>query len=167
MEGIYYTIMMEKKQCSKCSQIKSVSEFHKNKMGKFGVEATCKSCASERRVIQWEKQTQEERKEKMKVYMAKQKQKPGYKEREKNYSLKKQFGITLDDYNTMLFEQNGCCAICNTHHTEFSKALAVDHCHETGKVRGLLCTCCNSAIGKFRDDIELLKSAIKYLNNGS
>ena len=77
--------------------------------------------------------------------------------------LKQKYGITLDDYNTMFTQQNGCCSICGKHQSEISRTLAVDHCHTTGKIRGLLCMPCNLAIGKLNDDITLLKNAIKYL----
>lgn len=83
----------------------------------------------------------------------------------KNQHLKRTFGITLDDYNVILFKQNGCCAICDTHHTEFSKALYVDHCHTTGKIRGLLCNSCNLVLGKVKDDTKILKQAVIYLNH--
>jgi hypothetical protein len=81
----------------------------------------------------------------------------------RNQRLKMQFGITLDDYNQMLFNQNGCCAICDKHHTEFNRGFAVDHCHTTDKIRGLLCINCNLAIGNFYDNITILKNAIKYI----
>ena len=81
----------------------------------------------------------------------------------KNSILKTNYGITLEDYNIMLFQQDGCCAICETHHTELKRKLAVDHNHITGEVRGLLCVNCNLAIGNLKDDITLLKKAIKYL----
>ncbi len=83
----------------------------------------------------------------------------------KNNRLKRDFGITLDDYNQMLFKQSGCCAICNIHHTEFSRALYVDHCHTTGKIRGLLCNSCNLVLGKIKDNITILKQSIKYLKH--
>jgi hypothetical protein len=79
--------------------------------------------------------------------------------------LKREYGIDLNRYNQMFEEQNGCCKICNQHQSNFSRAFAVDHCHATGKVRGLLCFKCNTALGKFNDDITLLKNAIKYLKN--
>jgi hypothetical protein len=84
----------------------------------------------------------------------------------KEYALKYKYGITLEDYNIMLFEQDGCCAICGIHHTEIKKSLHVDHCHTTGKVRGLLCYSCNTILGHAQDDINILKKTIKYLNNG-
>lgn len=55
------------------------------------------------------------------------------------------------------------CAICNLHQAELSLTLAVDHCHKTGKIRGLLCVNCNQGIGKFKDSVFLLEAAIKYL----
>jgi len=81
----------------------------------------------------------------------------------RNRQLLRFFGITIEDYEEMLEEQNGRCSICGKHHTEEGKALAVDHCHETGKVRGLLCSCCNTAIGLLQDNTDLLRNAIDYL----
>ncbi len=77
--------------------------------------------------------------------------------------LKRIFGITLDDYNNMLLSQNSRCDICKKHQSEFKQRLAVDHCHKTNKVRGLLCFPCNTGIGRFGDDIKMLEAAIAYL----
>jgi len=78
--------------------------------------------------------------------------------------LFKKYGITEADYNQMFVNQNGRCLICkNT--AEKGKRLFVDHCHETGKVRGLLCNLCNSGLGFFKDSSANLKNAIKYLKN--
>jgi len=79
----------------------------------------------------------------------------------KNNELRKRFGITLEDYNNMLEAQNHKCKICGG--TDSHQALSVDHCHTTGKIRGLLCTDCNKGIGMFKDNITLLQSAIEYL----
>jgi len=81
----------------------------------------------------------------------------------KNNELRKKFGITLEDYNKMYEEQNGCCKICNSSYSKEKQALSVDHCHITGKVRGLLCNTCNRALGMFKDSQEILESAAKYL----
>ena len=87
-----------------------------------------------------------------------------YRKKEKNYNLKKNYGINIDQYNDMLNAQNNKCLIC---HTEFKtmKSTYIDHNHITGKVRGLLCVKCNSGIGYLNDDINLLKEAINYLIN--
>lgn len=83
--------------------------------------------------------------------------------------LKNKFGITLDQYNEMLRIQNGLCAICFQPETVIDKrnnkviALAVDHNHITGEVRGLLCARCNISLGGFQDSPENLKNAALYL----
>lgn len=87
----------------------------------------------------------------------------GTKEYVRNCYLLHLYGITLDDYNTLFINQNGCCAICNKHQSELDETLNVDHCHKTSKVRGLLCGACNRGIGKLKEDINILNNAIKYL----
>ena len=82
---------------------------------------------------------------------------------QRNGELKRNFGISYAEYLIMLDAQQNQCAICSVDASEFDKAFAVDHCHSTGKVRGLLCWHCNTSIGKFKDDVELLQRAIKYL----
>ena len=81
------------------------------------------------------------------------------------YHLKTKYGITLDDYDTMLITQGGGCAICGTNDTGSRARLSVDHDHATGAVRGLLCQPCNIGIGHFKDDLDKLLSAIKYLKD--
>lgn len=80
---------------------------------------------------------------------------------DKNTKLKRSYGITLDDYESLSKHQNDKCAICNKE--EVGKRLAVDHCHATGKIRGLLCQKCNRALGMFQDDTKIIKNAINYL----
>lgn len=86
---------------------------------------------------------------------------------QKARALRDSFGISLEEYEKMLSEQNGVCAICikpETHKRNGKlKALAVDHNHKTGAIRGLLCSDCNTGIGKLKDDPEVLRSAIRYL----
>jgi hypothetical protein len=86
----------------------------------------------------------------------------------RNSHLKSRYNISLEDYNKLLITQNNVCSIClksedSKHQSGKIKALAVDHCHKTGKVRGLLCSKCNKGIGMFKDNIETLYAAIKYL----
>lgn len=81
----------------------------------------------------------------------------------KDYNLRKQYGINLEQYNQLLAEQNANCAICGLNQSEIPLGLAVDHNHKTNCVRGLLCLNCNQGIGKFKDDPELLLKAIGYL----
>lgn len=83
----------------------------------------------------------------------------------KNYVLMSRFGMSLGEYNQLLKEQNECCKICGQKETVDNKTLSVDHCHKTGKVRGLLCHSCNVGLGAFKDNPESLKKAIDYLSN--
>lgn len=81
---------------------------------------------------------------------------------ERNYAshIKSTYGLTLDQYDRMLDNQNGVCAICGQ--PEIMRRLAVDHDHETGKVRGLLCTQCNFKLGILEDE-DFVSRATEYL----
>ena len=78
-------------------------------------------------------------------------------------NLKHAFGMTLSQYQEMLESQRGCCKICGRHQKEFKKRLCVDHCHDTGKIRGLLCNHCNYLVGSVETESELLDKCRKYL----
>jgi hypothetical protein len=92
-----------------------------------------------------------------------------YRKTSVNNHLKRNYGITLDEYDAMLDEQDGKCKICGK--TEARKTtgrtqrmpLFVDHCHKTNQVRGLLCSHCNAGLGMFRENEELFVRAISYL----
>lgn len=77
---------------------------------------------------------------------------------------KAKYGISLEEYNGMFADQNGCCKICKTHQVEFKRKLHVDHCHKTGKVRGLLCHNCNLAIGCLKEDPAIIAAALEYVS---
>jgi len=123
--------------CSTCKVEKKYSEFNRHKSQPHGFGYCCKECLAKKH--------------------------DPVKARTKR--IKKVFGITFDDYNRMLKSQNNRCAICDSTATgnRRHKNLNVDHCHTTGKVRGLLCHGCNAGIGSMKDDIEILKKAIAYL----
>jgi hypothetical protein len=88
---------------------------------------------------------------------------------EKGRALRESFNISLDQYLEMHDRQGGKCAICGQPEMQMRngkiKALAVDHNHKTGAIRGLLCSDCNTGIGKLKDDVKVLQSAIRYLNS--
>lgn len=96
-----------------------------------------------------------------------------YKRMQRDANLKHAYGMTHDDFEVMLAEQGGKCKICkrglshelgkrNTPDTP-----AIDHCHTTGKVRGVLCLNCNTVLGKAYDNVDILSSAITYLKGAS
>ncbi len=77
--------------------------------------------------------------------------------------LKKKYGITIEQYNRMLIEQNNSCAICGKDADKCHNGLYVDHNHATGKIRKLLCRDCNVGIGHLMEDVLILRKAIEYL----
>ena len=97
----------------------------------------------------------------------------GYREKNRETLAAKQrertFGISHAEYAEFHQKQNGVCAICFKPETAIRngkvKSLAVDHCHKTGKIRGLLCSDCNTGIGKLKEDRNILSAAIRYLND--
>lgn len=81
----------------------------------------------------------------------------------RNWRFKRKYGISLDDYNVMLEKQHGVCAICGKLPFGRYKRLCVDHNHDTGVVRGLLCVSCNHLLGDCYEDVNTLRLAILYL----
>lgn len=88
---------------------------------------------------------------------------------QKARALRESFDLSVEQYSQMLKSQGGVCAICKEPETHMRngkiKALAVDHDHKTGEIRGLLCFDCNTGIGKLKDDPKVLQSAIRYLED--
>lgn len=108
--------------------------------------------------------------EKYKEAVIKYRQTDKYRASMRNNRYKRLFGISLDEYNEMLENQNYVCLICHCpetskHNNQKIKELAVDHCHSTGKVRGLLCDRCNHILGLAKDSKTLLLNAIAYLGD--
>lgn len=87
--------------------------------------------------------------------------------KEKERTLRSDFDIGIREYEAMIVAQNGKCAICNQIETTKRRgkdvALSVDHCHETGAIRGLLCNNCNNGLGQFKDNAQNLLNAVAYL----
>ena len=83
-----------------------------------------------------------------------------------NRHLKRVYGITIEEYESMLDDRDGKCDICGrTDSRHRSGKMQVDHCHESGEIRGILCFPCNSSLGGFGDDIETLRKALKYMES--
>lgn len=182
----------DKKICGNCNQILHISYFNKQKNGKYGLESCCKSCKSylnEKRnnsKISYLKKCrvcglEAKNSNDLSLFSKSIRNKFGRdniclkckNEKNKNDSVKykeikifKKFGITKKEYDDMVLNQNNKCAICGKDKKDFNgigNSFHVDHCHSTGKVRGLLCSNCNTGLGQFKDDIMSLENAIKYL----
>lgn len=164
------------KKCKKCLIDKKLDSFKKKKGGKLGVDSRCKECESTHRKSKEYRGRENKRKafrkenelgynEKIKNGLKK--YKSDNKEKvalvQKNWFLKKLYGIDISEFDKMYNEQNGCCAICEKHQSLLSKGLSVDHDHETGKIRKLLCGNCNTAIGLLDENILMFNKCIDYL----
>ena len=137
--------------CTGCKKVKDVECFDKHPLGKGGRHPKCKTCRSEYESQRHANLTEEQRqaiRDSRKSDLSK---------------FNNRFGrhkITRDDYLKMVEEQDGKCAICGDYQ---GVALVIDHCHTENKVRQLLCRNCNCGLGMFREKIETLETAIRYL----
>lgn len=134
------------KACKGCKEIKPLEDYYPNKRYKDGRLSLCIPCERDR-VNTWIKSK-------------------GTKEkyRRKLYSVKWKYGITREEYEALLARQKECCLICGIHKSLCKyETLVVDHCHTSGKIRGLLCHHCNAGLGHFKDSTEVLQVAIDYL----
>lgn len=84
-----------------------------------------------------------------------------FADKKRNTDIMSRYGITLEQYKTMLLLQKGLCAICKS----LMIRPGIDHCHKTKKVRGLLCSNCNLGIGIFKDSVQIMESAIEYIKS--
>ena len=138
--------------CSKCKTEKPLSRFRVDRRYDR-LMAQCKDCIN---VVQKTWRTSNPEYERMKYQQVK-------RETRERHLLRK-YKINLLDYQNMLTAQNGLCAICYApEKQQFKKVFHVDHCHETGDVRGLLCRGCNHMLGAVSDDTATLQRAIDYL----
>ena len=129
-----------KKTCSKCKEYKKDNKFSKDKSTPTGLNGWCKKCVAEKR------------KSRASYY--------------RNYNFVRYYGVTTQDRNNMHTEQNGKCKICKRpiYLSGATETIAcIDHSHETGEVRGLLCQDCNRGLGLFKDSKEFLLEAARYL----
>lgn len=147
------------KTCIKCCVEQPIESFHKK-------QSVCKSCSSLRRKAYYKIHKKRER-ELTDKWIANNR----HKVRDSHLA---KYGLNSESYDKMREEQEQRCAICFRHESEVPRsnylgkvehALHVDHCHATGKVRGLLCFNCNALLGKARDVVEVLERAAEYLRN--
>jgi len=156
------------KICSRCKVAKPLIEFAKDIHSKDRYTCACKQCRNKHYNEYYANNPD---KQKIKNDSQKSNRKKFYKSEKginssRNSHLKRTYGITLEDYNKKLKDQSGLCAICGGNDTyDKHGVLAVDHCHKTSKIRGLLCFKCNTVLGSVNDDIKILENAIKYLKN--
>lgn len=162
------------KSCSNknCKQQnpQSIGCFANNISMKDGYQNWCRSCLSIHRL---EYQSRPEVKKQKAIAQKRVRNRKklidpiGYSKQRRKWVLKAQYGLTPEDYNRMFLEQNGCCYICGNHASENKKGLAVDHSHQTNKVRKLLCSQCNILLGAAKENTKILETAIAYIKEYS
>jgi len=151
--------MTDTKICTECKKNVPLEMFYsrgisKRNPSKLLLESVCKIC-KRKRAITWAKENPTKNSKHTKAFR---KRNPNYG---RLYNIKRLYGLTEDVYNQMLEEQNNECGIC---HDELKEGkIHIDHCHSTDKVRGILCSQCNPALGSFKDDVNILQAAIDYL----
>lgn len=123
------------KWCPDCGEVKSLDNFGRNAGARSGVNSYCKPC-----------------------HNARTRRSKDLAGGERTYHLRRRYGITAEDADAMLEAQGGLCAICQA-----APAAHVDHDHETGVVRALLCFNCNGGLGQFKDDPRVLRAAAAYV----
>lgn len=160
--------MENTKYCSGCETTKELTEFGIDRSEKDGHRFQCKECrnAKQRDYARRNKELIRERNAKKREARQAYYQSEAGVESSRRAHLKRMYNISLEDYEQMSEQQNHRCMICgNEEMNNKNKVLCVDHCHETGAIRGLLCGLCNAGIGHFKDSPELLTNAIKYLEH--
>jgi GTP cyclohydrolase FolE2 len=133
---------MKEKQCSRCKEIKSVSEFSKDKQHHTGYKSACKVCAKGD-WIRWRTENLESARKK-----------------DRKYHYIRTYNLSEEQAQQLVENRVGICSICGE-----TQPLVVDHCHVTGKVRGLICPSCNSLLGYSKDNVKTLTQAITYLRD--
>ena len=155
------------RMCCRCSQEKPISEFYDGR-------GYCKKCRRE-----YQREWREKNPEKARAWSKRNPSKrkainDKYKEinreairvSDRRYQLERVYGMTLEEYDDLLIRQDGSCAGCEaTEYNDRSYHLAVDHNHETGEMRGLLCLRCNRILGLANDDPVMLRRLAEYLEN--
>lgn len=131
------------KSCSKCGKQKPLTGFNRNAASPDGRRPNCKDCQVQLTFTS-----------------------------RRNRKLLLRYGVTPERYNELFREQGGVCTICGLPETALSnngapRQLAVDHCHKTGRVRGLLCGVCNRLIATFSDDPAMFRTIVSYLERDS
>lgn len=140
-----------KKQCCRCKHLKKSDEFNPNSASPDGLQSYCKVCMPLMRKKHYKK----------------------HAKRLNHEGRLRKCKCSAERYEKLLTEQGGLCAVCGEPETRISnmngkvQSLAIDHCHVTHAVRGLLCWRCNLVLGHVGDDPELLKKLAAYLENGA
>lgn len=144
-------VVAEEKECLICKTIKPLVSFHKHGATRTRRSPYCSDCANK----------------KARDWTAANSHRDDYKKRKRANYYKHKYNLSIEQVEEIFDNQNGCCDICRKQLHKGFQGFDVDHCHKTGKIRGILCNNCNKAIGGLQESVENLKSAILYLEKYS
>ena len=151
------------KICPRCGVQKNVTEFYRKHRTSRELHSHCKECMkAEMAAPEYRARSNARRRHRRFID-------PAVSLKSRQQKVWRKYGLSWDDLLKMLVSQNGCCAICRKGITPDSDAKAdqphIDHCHTTGRIRGLLCLTCNTGLGMFGDSLDLLDCARAYLHD--
>lgn len=140
-------LLVTSKECKTCRKDVPLVLFYPTKKGKYGRSQSCIECEKRQRREEWKNN------------------KPNRSKTQQHYNhIKSTYGLTRAQYDAMVLASNGRCSVCGSPPESKSGRLHVDHCHQTGKIRGMLCRRCNTAMGFMKDDPWRFLSAIAYIS---
>lgn len=146
--------------CNKCKIGKPLSSFYKKASNKDGLARNCKICG-DNAAIAWKDNNRDKHNQNLRDW------RKNNREKDRAYSrkakIKSKYNLSIESYNNMLAQQNHSCAICGISQDDLKVNLFIDHNHNTGKVRQLLCNKCNSLLGYSLEREDILLKAIEYL----
>jgi hypothetical protein len=167
---------VQEKPCRICGEVKPLTEFHRAKGMRDGHRSECKPCfrqiskarydADPAKAIAGVKRWQQENAERLNAHRREYRKRPEVKRMQRDAYYRRKYGKTADEVDDIVDLQAGRCLICKVQLPERLGSRHLDHDHESGKIRGVLCIDCNHGLGKFRDEPDLLLRAVVYLREG-
>jgi len=161
------------KTCRICGETKPLDDFYKMAGMRDGHRNECKRCNlaqrrdryDSRKAVEGVQRWREANPERYANYRREYAARPERRRAMRDLYYRRTFGISADDFDALLEAQGGGCAVCGQK-PDREASLHLDHCHETGAIRGICCLSCNQGLGKFREDPDLLEAAARYLREG-
>jgi hypothetical protein len=160
------------KRCKKCGLEQPLGNFYKAPTSRDGLRGDCKACNLAAKKAYYElhredtiarvKRWQQANADRVNAVQRRRRADPQVKQQMRAYHLKRTYGVSIDEYEAMLAEQDDGCGMCGRPPSE-AISLHIDHDHRTGRIRGLLCFRCNNSLGDLEDNPDLLLAGVRYL----
>lgn len=157
IEHITPDCLCEGKRCTTCEKLQCISQYNKDKRLRSGLQSRCRICMKAQNT-EWRQDNQEYNQQRVRDYYA------THKEQRRAYYVARHYNLSIEQWDVLYHAQGGCCALCRVDLNSLpAKSVHVDHCHATNKVRGILCSGCNTSLGKLGDTPESIMRVYYYL----